>query len=382
VSGLLPRILRLRLIACSFSSGTCSRFGCGTLGFFLGAAGLLLGLALRHFLGGSLRGFLLGTHLLFGSTACLLGLALRHLLLLAQLLLLRGTACLFLRLALRHFLRPTFHFGLTTRLFFGFTKGHLLGGSLRGFLLGTHLLFFRGTACRLLLLALHGGLCLLPGTFGFGGSGGRSLLGGHALLFLLLLHRSSLGLFGGGALLSGEGLLLLGSKGLHADFFSFGGGCLLCRHLLGLQALLGLLLLTLLHHGGLGLLFSRQGADLFRLSDRTGHGRLLIRDFFGGRWLWSDHCRRRRCDHGRCHRHGSRHLRGRRLGHLVRLNRWHDRSHRRLRFHRFDRRRSGCRRLRHHRDGNTVFHRPASHRMAGDLRLRHGRRSFSRRQRD
>lgn len=240
-----------------------------------GSTACLLGLALGHFLGTA-------HFVLCLTTGFLLGLALRHLLLLAQLLFLRGTACLFLRLTLRHFLRPTFHFGLTTRLFFGFTKGHFLGGPLRGFLLGTHLLFFRGTACRL-LLALHGGLCLLPGTFGFGGGCGRSLLGGHALLFLLLLHRSSLGLFDSDALLSGEGLLLLGSEGLHADFFSFGCRCLLCRHLLRLQALLSLLLLTLLHRGGLGLLFSRQGADLFRLSDRTGRGRLLTRDFFGGR---------------------------------------------------------------------------------------------------
>lgn len=68
---------RLRLITGGFCSRALSSFGSGTLGFFLSAARLLLGLTLGHFLSSSLRGFLLGTHLFFGSTACLLlGLAL------------------------------------------------------------------------------------------------------------------------------------------------------------------------------------------------------------------------------------------------------------------------------------------------------------------
>ncbi|MDB6003154.1 MAG: hypothetical protein JWR15_141 [Prosthecobacter sp.] len=231
----------------SFGGGALRSLRCRTLGFFLSstcllfgsAARLLLSLALSHFLRGPLRSFLLGTHLLLGDTPCLLLGALHFSFLL--------TTCLLLSLPLRHFLSSllsahllltglflgTLHFSflLTTCLLFsGLALGHLLSGSLRSFLLGTHLLLFSGPT-RFVLLALHGGgfsLCLLSacgfrcGLF-IGHPFSRSTLLLHCQI-LLLLRRSGL--------LGGRPLLLSGGLGLLACFFNLSGPLLGCHTLL------------------------------------------------------------------------------------------------------------------------------------------------------
>ncbi|MDI1312349.1 hypothetical protein, partial [Prosthecobacter sp.] len=90
-------------------------------------------------------------------------------------------------------------------------------------LLGLHLLLFSGTACDFLLLTLHGSGLSLPDAFSFRSGG---LFGSHAL------RRGTL-------LLGCHLLLLLGSSGLLARFFSLSGG-LVSGHalLLGRQRLL------------------------------------------------------------------------------------------------------------------------------------------------
>jgi len=224
---------RLRLIAGGFGGSalggflgtTCLLFGLA-LSLLLSAAGLLVGLALCHLLCATF-GLLLGSHLLFfgGTAGLLLG---------------------------------KLHFGLllTTRGFFRLALRHLLGAAFR-FLLNAHLLLFGGTACDFLLLELHG-FSLLPDAFGFRSSG---LVGGHA--------------FSRGTLLPGCDLQLLlrsGSFGLLVCFFSLGGG------LVGGHALLlgseRILLLTLLHGGGTGLLPGCMHLSSFRFSKSSG-GHLL-----------------------------------------------------------------------------------------------------------
>ena len=314
---------RLRLIAGGFGGGTLRSLGSSplrglrssTLGFFLRTTrlllrtlhfglllptsllfsltlrhllrtpGLLFRLTLGHFLG-SLRGLLLGAHLLFFRRTTRLLLRTLHFSLLL-------TTCLLFRLALGHFLSTPFGFLLgahlllfsrTARLLlrtlhfrlllaadllFGLTLGRHFLSAAFGFLLRLHLLLFSGAAGGFLLLALlHGrSFRLLTNALGLRCGG---LFGSHALSrgtlllrchLLLLLGRRRSGLLpcffslGGGlvghhALLLGSQRLLLRSDGLHAALFRFGirsglfSGPFLC-----LPMLLPFLLLALLHGG-------------------------------------------------------------------------------------------------------------------------------------